>query len=197
MACRQTRETVVLRIAAREAGDGPLHARGQQQPARRPRPAAGTRRHEGTGVGLANVCQRLDARFGSARAMPTSARSTRAAIKCRHDPAAGSDRWLIRAALKVLIADDEPLAAERLQLLLARLRRHRPGRHRQRRRKRGPHGRGAEARRAAARHRHAGPRRDRRRPRAGRAPTRRRRWSSSPPSTSSRSPRSRSRRSII
>ena len=77
-------------------------------------------------------------------------------------------RWLIRP-LKVLIADDEPLAAERLQLLLAQGRRRRPRRHRERRRERGQPGRGAEPRPAAARHRHAGPRRHRRRPRARRA----------------------------
>ena len=56
--------------------------------------------------------------------------------------------------LRVLIADDEPLAAERLQLLLARPRA-RPGRHRERRRERGQHDRSAAPGPAAARHRHA------------------------------------------
>ena len=71
--------------------------------------------------------------------------------------------------LRVLIADDEPLAAERLQLLLATRRRRAAGRHRERWRQRDQPDRGASSRPAAARHRHAGPRRDRRRPGACRA----------------------------
>jgi LytS/YehU family sensor histidine kinase len=59
-----TREKVLLRIAAREAGPGRItveltNSGGQSR--RRPKET-----HEGTGVGLDNVCERLRARFGSA-----------------------------------------------------------------------------------------------------------------------------------
>ena len=59
-----TRERVVLRIAAREAGPGRItvEVTNSGAPSRR-RPEEP---HEGTGVGLGNVCERLRARFGSA-----------------------------------------------------------------------------------------------------------------------------------
>ena len=125
--------------------------------------------HEGTGLGLANVCQRLEARFGSR-------------ASCRFGPMTGGGykvsltmpveiEWLKLNPLRVLIADDEPLAAERLQLLLARA---------EGAQLVGTASDGDSAinltdalapRRAAARHRHAGPRRDRRRARARGAET--------------------------
>ena len=61
----KSRKTVVIRIEARPLGDGRMlvevinrlkHGGTINLPAAT---------HEGTGVGLANVCQRLDARFGS------------------------------------------------------------------------------------------------------------------------------------
>ncbi len=60
-----TRETVTLRIAAREAGPGRFKVEvsnsGKTKRARRD-----DNGFEGTGVGLGNVCQRLRARFGHA-----------------------------------------------------------------------------------------------------------------------------------
>jgi len=62
-----TRDTVTLHIAAREAGPGrftiEISNRGGR-PATNPRHGNGNG-VEGTGVGIANVCQRLSARFGS------------------------------------------------------------------------------------------------------------------------------------
>ena len=55
----------MLRIVAREARHGRFHARGQQTG--KPGEAAPAATHEGTGVGLANVCERLRARFGTPR----------------------------------------------------------------------------------------------------------------------------------
>ncbi len=60
-----SRETVVLKIAAQEAGPGRftidvINSAGAAARKRRAEPPAGT------GVGLANVCQRLAARFGTA-----------------------------------------------------------------------------------------------------------------------------------
>jgi hypothetical protein len=61
-----TREKVVLRIAAREAGPGrfTVEVSNTGKVARRPR--RDDNGFEGTGVGLGNVCERLRARFGSA-----------------------------------------------------------------------------------------------------------------------------------
>ncbi len=60
-----TREKVVLRIAAREAGPGrftlEVSNSGARAPAKRD-----DNGFEGTGVGLGNVCERLRARFGNA-----------------------------------------------------------------------------------------------------------------------------------
>ena len=87
------------------------------------------RRRRGTGVGLRNVCDRLIARYG-------------ARAGCMHgaDPDGGYtvhlympvvQQWLSAAPLRVMVVDDEPLAVERLQLLLARLADVDRGRHRQ------------------------------------------------------------------
>jgi hypothetical protein len=61
----KSRKAVLLRIEARHLGDQRMVIEisnrlksGGREPARAPT-------HEGTGVGLANVCQRLEARFGS------------------------------------------------------------------------------------------------------------------------------------
>jgi two-component system LytT family sensor kinase len=59
-----TREKVILRIAAREGGPGrfTLEVSNTGKQSRRAREET----HEGTGVGLGNVCERLRARFGTA-----------------------------------------------------------------------------------------------------------------------------------
>ena len=59
-----TREKVILRIAAREAGPGRFTLEVTNTGQRSKRPPDDT--HEGTGVGLDNVCERLRARFGNA-----------------------------------------------------------------------------------------------------------------------------------
>jgi LytS/YehU family sensor histidine kinase len=58
-----TRDTVVLRISAREAGPGRFTIEVANS-AGRQRPRKGNE-IDGTGVGIANVCDRLKARFGS------------------------------------------------------------------------------------------------------------------------------------
>ncbi len=61
----KSRKTVVIRIAAKRAGDGRMQVEVSnwlKSGGTIMLPAA---THEGTGVGLSNVCQRLDARFGS------------------------------------------------------------------------------------------------------------------------------------
>jgi len=59
-----TREKVILRIVAREAGPGrfTLEVSNTGKQSKRAREET----HEGTGVGLGNVCERLRARFGTA-----------------------------------------------------------------------------------------------------------------------------------
>ncbi|MGZ8999360.1 MAG: sensor histidine kinase [Allosphingosinicella sp.] len=59
-----TRDTVLLKIAAREAGPGRLTVEITNTGKRSKRPSGET--HEGTGLGLGNVCERLKARFGAA-----------------------------------------------------------------------------------------------------------------------------------
>ena len=59
-----TREKVVLRISAREAGPGRVTVEVTNTGKQSKRRADET--HEGTGVGLGNVCERLRARFGNA-----------------------------------------------------------------------------------------------------------------------------------
>jgi two-component system, LytTR family, sensor kinase len=59
-----TREKVVLRISAREAGPGRITVE-VTNTGKLTKKAPGET-HEGTGVGLGNVCERLRARFGSA-----------------------------------------------------------------------------------------------------------------------------------
>jgi two-component system, LytTR family, sensor kinase len=61
----KSRKTVVIRIEAKRAGDGRMQVEVSnwlKSGGTIMLPAA---THEGTGVGLSNVCQRLDARFGS------------------------------------------------------------------------------------------------------------------------------------
>ena len=63
-----TRDVVTLRIAAEALGDDRMMLRVTNSASTDTPKARGRRdseRFEGTGVGLANVCQRLDARFGS------------------------------------------------------------------------------------------------------------------------------------
>ena len=60
-----TRDKVVLRIAAREAGPGRFTVEVSNSGKMASVKARGDTPH-GTGVGLGNVCERLDARFGSA-----------------------------------------------------------------------------------------------------------------------------------
>lgn len=62
-AVSQTRDKVTLRISAREAGPGRFTIE-VTNTGGRPAPAKNGETH-GTGVGIANVCQRLSARFGS------------------------------------------------------------------------------------------------------------------------------------
>jgi LytS/YehU family sensor histidine kinase len=59
-----TREKVILRISAREAGPGRFTLEVSNTGKLSKRPPDDT--HEGTGVGLDNVCERLRARFGRA-----------------------------------------------------------------------------------------------------------------------------------
>lgn len=61
----KSRKTVVVRIEAKRTGDGRMQvevSNWQKNGGMIQLPAA---THEGTGVGLSNVCQRLEARFGS------------------------------------------------------------------------------------------------------------------------------------
>ncbi|MEO6226097.1 MAG: histidine kinase [Sphingomicrobium sp.] len=61
----KSRKTVVIRIGARKAADGRMQlevSNSLKHGGKDDLPAA---THEGTGLGLANVCQRLEARFGS------------------------------------------------------------------------------------------------------------------------------------
>ncbi len=62
-----SRGTVVLRIAAIPLGTGRMRLDITNQPLSASAPASHTANdiHEGTGVGLVNVCQRLEARFGA------------------------------------------------------------------------------------------------------------------------------------
>ena len=62
-----SRGTVLLSIAAIPLGTGRMRLDIANHPVSDPRPAPGPENnvHEGTGVGLANVCQRLQARFGA------------------------------------------------------------------------------------------------------------------------------------
>ncbi|MEO7787308.1 MAG: histidine kinase [Sphingomicrobium sp.] len=61
-----TREKVVLTIAARPADDGRLTVSVTNRAEGKARSAASVPPERGTGVGLANVCARLNARFGDA-----------------------------------------------------------------------------------------------------------------------------------
>ena len=61
-----TREKVVLTIAARSVADGRLTLRVTNRAEGKLRTAASKPPERGTGVGLANVCARLNARFGDA-----------------------------------------------------------------------------------------------------------------------------------
>ena len=63
------------------------------------------------------------------RRLPARARSGRRLY--RPPLHAGGEAWLTPRRLRVMVVDDEPLAVERLQLLLARLRRRDRRRHRQ------------------------------------------------------------------
>ena len=61
----KSRKTVILSIRARSQPDGRLLlevTNKLKHPGKDELPAA---THEGTGLGIANVCQRLEARFGS------------------------------------------------------------------------------------------------------------------------------------
>ena len=60
-----TRDKVELKIAAREAGPGRFTIEVSNSGGGRPAQARSTNGVESTGVGIANVCQRLTARFGS------------------------------------------------------------------------------------------------------------------------------------
>ena len=60
------REPVVLRITAREAGPGRFTIEVTNSASSTPARKRGSQASPGTGVGLANVCQRLQARFGDA-----------------------------------------------------------------------------------------------------------------------------------
>jgi len=60
-----TKETVTLRIQARPLGDGRFEIIVSNTGKPGAVPAKDRDRHESTGVGLANVCQRLSARFGA------------------------------------------------------------------------------------------------------------------------------------
>lgn len=59
-----TRKTVLLRIAARVAGDGRMRVEVTNSLKHGGTAKAPAATHEGTGLGLGNVCQRLEARFG-------------------------------------------------------------------------------------------------------------------------------------
>ncbi|MEO5774593.1 MAG: histidine kinase [Sphingomicrobium sp.] len=59
-----TRKTVLVQISARETGDGRMSLEIGNRLKHGGIAAVAAATHEGTGLGLANVCQRIDARFG-------------------------------------------------------------------------------------------------------------------------------------
>jgi len=59
-----TRKTMLVRIAARLQGDGRMSLEISNRLKHGGQDALPTATHEGTGLGLSNVCQRLEARFG-------------------------------------------------------------------------------------------------------------------------------------
>jgi hypothetical protein len=61
----KSRKTVIIRIEARHLGDGRMVVDISNRLRNGGKDSAKAATHEGTGLGLANVCQRLDARFGS------------------------------------------------------------------------------------------------------------------------------------
>ena len=119
MASSKSRKAVIVRIEARHLDDHRMVARNQQSAEerrhRRRLPAA---THEGTGLGLANVCQRLDARFGSRASCRFGANDRRRVQGFTDD--AGRDQWLRTSRSGSSSPTTSRLAAERLQLLLAR-----------------------------------------------------------------------------
>jgi hypothetical protein len=72
----KTRQTILIQITAERLDDGRMRVTILNRPANRTRNELPVATHEGTGLGLANVCQRLEARFGSAG-------------ECRFGPATG------------------------------------------------------------------------------------------------------------
>ena len=61
----KSRKTVLLRIEAKRAGDGKMVVEISNRLKNGGKDGLPAATHEGTGVGLANVCQRLEARFGA------------------------------------------------------------------------------------------------------------------------------------
>jgi LytS/YehU family sensor histidine kinase len=61
----KSRKTVVIRIEAKRTGDGRMQVEVSNWLKNGGNILIPAATHEGTGVGLSNVCQRLDARFGS------------------------------------------------------------------------------------------------------------------------------------
>lgn len=61
----RTRQTVLIRIDAERTGPRQMAVNIVNRPLKTVRPELPAATHEGTGLGLSNVCQRLSARFGS------------------------------------------------------------------------------------------------------------------------------------
>ena len=93
-----SRGTVLLRIAAIPLGTGRMRLDIINQPISGSSPAAETANdvHEGTGVGIANVCQRLQARFGARASCSLRADQGRRIPGVDH--ASGGRRCLTRTA---------------------------------------------------------------------------------------------------
>ena len=114
----KSRKAVVIRIEARHLDDGRMVARDQQPAEERRQGRASGRHARGNGP---RPCQCLPAARGAVRQpreLPLRPDDRRRVQGFAHN--AGGDSMAETKPLRVLIADDEPLAAERLQLLLAR-----------------------------------------------------------------------------
>ena len=70
----KSRKAVVIRIAARHIDDGRMSLEISNRLKHGGKDELPAATHEGTGLGLANVCQRLEARFGNRAELPVRAR---------------------------------------------------------------------------------------------------------------------------
>ena len=123
-----TRDPVLLTIAARRSTAAACRS---TSPIALPKPARPfpppVRAHEGTGVGLANVCQRLDAHYGERADCRFGPDPGRLPSVHRHAGRA-NERWLSRSASSSPTTSRSP--ASGCNLLLARIEGVDAGRHR-------------------------------------------------------------------